>query len=73
MHAHAIDEWRHEHVFLGADHERNARRTWAVVGLTITTAEIAGGLLWGSTAFIADSERDADRNHHLRWTTTRPR
>src|SRR5208337_3392350 len=56
MHAHSIDEWRHEHVFLGADHERNERRSWAVVGLCLTmmTAEIVGGLLWGSMALIAD-------------------
>ncbi len=56
MHAHSIDEWRHEHVFLGAHHERNERRSWAVVGLCLTmmTAEIVGGLLWGSMALIAD-------------------
>ncbi len=56
MHAHSIDEWRHEHVFLGADHDRNERRSWAVVGLCLTmmTAEIVGGLLWGSMALIAD-------------------
>jgi len=56
MHAYSIDEWRHEHVFLGADHERNERRSWAVVGLCLTmmTAEIVGGLLWGSMALIAD-------------------
>jgi cation diffusion facilitator family transporter len=56
MHAHSIDEWRHEHVFLGADHERNERRSWAVVVLCVTmmTAEIVGGLLWGSMALIAD-------------------
>jgi len=48
MHAHSIDEWRHEHVFLGAHHDRNERRSWAVVGLCVTmmTAEIVGGLLW---------------------------
>jgi len=56
MHAHSIDEWRHEHVFLGVDHDRNERRSWAVVGLCLTmmTAEIVGGLLWGSMALIAD-------------------
>jgi cation diffusion facilitator family transporter len=56
MHADSIDEWRHEHVFLGADHERNERRSWAVVGLcaAMMTAEIVGGLLWGSMALIAD-------------------
>jgi cation diffusion facilitator family transporter len=56
MHAHSIDEWRHEHVFLGADHERNERRSWAVVALcaAMMTAEIVGGFLWGSMALIAD-------------------
>jgi len=56
MHAHSIDEWRHDHVFLGADHERNERRSWAVVVLCVTmmAAEIVGGLLWGSMALIAD-------------------
>src|ERR1700758_1592778 len=56
MHAHSIDEWRHEHVFLGAHHERNERRSWTVVALcaTMMTAEIVGGLLWGSMALVAD-------------------
>jgi cation diffusion facilitator family transporter len=56
MHAHSIDEWRHEHVFLGVHHERNERRSWAVVALcaTMMTAEIVGGLLWGSMALVAD-------------------
>jgi Co/Zn/Cd efflux system component len=56
MHAQSIDDWQHEHVFLGAEHDRNERRSWAVVMLCLTmmTAEIAGGLLWGSMALIAD-------------------
>src|SRR5262244_588851 len=56
MHAHSIDQWRHEHVFLGAHHDRNERRSWAVVILCVTmmTAEIIGGMLWGSMALIAD-------------------
>jgi cation diffusion facilitator family transporter len=56
MHAHSIDEWRHEHVFLGVHHDRNERRSWAVVVLCVTmmTAEIIGGLLWGSMALVAD-------------------
>src|SRR3982074_517341 len=33
MHAESLDSWRHEHVFLGADHARNERRSWAVVAL----------------------------------------
>src|SRR5579864_8979276 len=56
MHAESIELWRHEHVFLGADHARNERRSWAVVALcgTMMAAEIAGGWLWGSMALIAD-------------------
>src|SRR6516225_4626774 len=56
MHAHSLDPWRHEHVFLGQDHARNERRSWAVVALcgAMMVAEIVGGLLWGSMALIAD-------------------
>jgi cation diffusion facilitator family transporter len=56
MHAHSLDSWRHEHVFLGQDHDRNERRSWAVVALcgAMMVAEIVGGLLWGSMALIAD-------------------
>ena len=34
MHSHSIDQWTHDHVFLGAKHDRNERRTWFVVALT---------------------------------------
>jgi cation diffusion facilitator family transporter len=56
MHAESIESWRHEHVFLGAHHQRNERRSWAVVGLcgTMMVAEIVGGWLWGSMALVAD-------------------
>ncbi len=56
MHAESLDSWRHEHVFLGPHHQRNERRSWAVVALcgTMMAAEIAGGWLWGSMALIAD-------------------
>ena len=56
MHTHSIDDWRHEHVFLGIDHARNERRSWAVVALcgAMMAAEIAGGWLTGSMALIAD-------------------
>ena len=56
MHSHTMHEWRHEHVFLGAAHERNERRTWAVVALTagMMAVEIAGGLVFGSMALLAD-------------------
>jgi cation diffusion facilitator family transporter len=56
MHADSLDNWRHEHVFLGEHHARNERRSWAVVALcgTVMAAEIVGGILWGSMALVAD-------------------
>src|SRR6478609_7918725 len=47
---------RHEHVFLGRDHDRHERRTWFVVGLTAVTmvAEILAGTVYGSMALVAD-------------------
>jgi cation diffusion facilitator family transporter len=46
----------HDHVFLGADHDRAERRTWAVIILcsVMMIAEIVGGALFGSLALIAD-------------------
>jgi cation diffusion facilitator family transporter len=46
----------HDHVFLGTDHERAERRTWAVIVLctVMMIAEIVGGALFGSLALIAD-------------------
>jgi cation diffusion facilitator family transporter len=46
----------HRHVFLGAGHARNERRTWAVIALctVMMVAEIAGGLVFGSIALVAD-------------------
>lgn len=56
MHSHSIEPWRHEHVFLGADHARNERRTWIVIGLTaaMMVGEIIAGFLFGSMALLAD-------------------
>jgi cation diffusion facilitator family transporter len=56
MHSHAIDHLIHEHVFLGAHHERNERRVWLVVALTLVmmVAEVAGGTMFGSLALVAD-------------------
>jgi cation diffusion facilitator family transporter len=56
MHSHSIESFRHQHLFLGADHARNERRTWAVIALcgTMMTAEIVGGALFGSMALVAD-------------------
>jgi cation diffusion facilitator family transporter len=46
----------HSHLFLGESHERNERRTWAVIWLcaAMMIAEIVGGLLFGSIALVAD-------------------
>jgi cation diffusion facilitator family transporter len=56
MHSHSLDRWTHEHVFLGARHARNERRTWFVVALTaaMMVAEIVGGSIFGSMALLAD-------------------
>ncbi|KQU09499.1 CDF family Co(II)/Ni(II) efflux transporter DmeF [Rhizobium sp. Leaf453] len=46
----------HEHVFLGAGHQRNERRVWLVIALTASmmVAEIVAGNLYGSMALVAD-------------------
>jgi cation diffusion facilitator family transporter len=46
----------HDHVFLGSDHDKAERRTWAVIVLCtiMMIAEIIGGALFGSLALIAD-------------------
>jgi cation diffusion facilitator family transporter len=56
MHSHSMESWTHDHVFLGQSHDRNERRTWAVVILTaaMMVAEIIGGTLFGSMALVAD-------------------
>ncbi len=56
MHSHTLEEWSHDHVFLGPRHDRNERRTWWVVGITATmmVAEIAAGTMFGSMALLAD-------------------
>ncbi|HEV7320691.1 MAG TPA: CDF family Co(II)/Ni(II) efflux transporter DmeF [Ensifer sp.] len=58
---HAHDEGRvlaarHDHVFLGAGHERNERRTWIVIAVTATmmVIEIVAGQIFGSMALVAD-------------------
>lgn len=52
----SLVRWPSNHDFLGARHDENERRTWAVVALTavMMVAEIAGGLLLGSMALVAD-------------------
>jgi cation diffusion facilitator family transporter len=56
MHSHSLDPWTHDHVFLGAQHAHNERRTWFVVILTVAmmVAEIAAGSIFGSMALLAD-------------------
>jgi cation diffusion facilitator family transporter len=46
----------HSHIFLGEEHERSERKTWAVIWLcgAMMIAEIVGGLLFGSIALVAD-------------------
>jgi cation diffusion facilitator family transporter len=45
-----------DHVFLGASHGSNERKTWAVIVLCslMMVAEIGGGTLFGSLALVAD-------------------
>jgi len=56
MHEHSLDQWTHEHVFLGPKHDHNERRTWFVVALTaiMMVGEIAAGSIFGSMALLAD-------------------
>jgi cation diffusion facilitator family transporter len=51
-----MEGWTHDHVFLGADHARNERRTRIVIALccTMMVAEIVGGILFRSMALVAD-------------------
>jgi cation diffusion facilitator family transporter len=46
----------HSHAFLAEGHEKNERKTWAVIWLcgAMMIAEIVGGLLFGSIALVAD-------------------
>ena len=56
MHSHSLDQWTHDHSFLGPRHARNERRTWFVVALTavMMVGEIVAGTLFGSMALLAD-------------------
>lgn len=56
MDAHTIESLRHEHVFLGADHDKNERKTWIVIWIcgAMMVLEIGGGALFHSMALIAD-------------------
>jgi cation diffusion facilitator family transporter len=46
----------HTHVFLGTGHEKNERKTWAVIVLcgAMMVVEIVGGSMYGSLALVAD-------------------
>lgn len=56
MHSHSIDDFRHEHIFLGEAHERNERKVWIVIAIcaAMMVAEIIGGIWFGSVALVAD-------------------
>ena len=56
MNQQAVSTLEHEHVFLGANQERNERKVWLVIALTATmmVVEIAAGHWFGSMALIAD-------------------
>src|SRR5882757_1063161 len=56
MHSHSIEQWTHEHAFLGDKHDENERRTWLVVVLTLVmmVGEITAGWAFGSMALLAD-------------------
>src|SRR3546814_1846914 len=51
-----LDAFAHDHMFLGAAHDANARRTRWVVLLTavMMVGEIAAGYVTGSMALLAD-------------------
>lgn len=52
----AIDAFRADRVYLGADHARNERRTWMVAGICLVTlaAQIGGGVAFNSMALVAN-------------------
>jgi cation diffusion facilitator family transporter len=51
-----LDALTHEHVFLGADHDENTRRTLLVVAITavMMVVEIIAGTVFNSMALLAD-------------------
>ncbi len=51
----AMDAFRKDGVYLGADHARNERRTWIVTAICAATlvAQIAGGMVFHSMALTA--------------------
>jgi len=53
---HELDDFAHDHLFLGSAHDENARRTLWVVALTfiMMVGEIIAGTVFGSMALLAD-------------------
>ncbi|HZZ67997.1 MAG TPA: cation diffusion facilitator family transporter [Phenylobacterium sp.] len=51
----ALDGFQTDRAFLGADHRRNERRTWIVMGVCVVTliAQVLGGLVFHSMALTA--------------------
>lgn len=51
-----LDALSHDHVFLGANHTANERRTWAVILLcaAMMIVEVVGGVVFHSMALLAD-------------------
>lgn len=56
MHTGSIHQWQHSHTYLGTAHDKNAARTWIVVGLAAIAmiGEIIAGYAFGSMALLAD-------------------
>ncbi len=55
-HEHSIGPFQHDHHYLGEYHDRNARKTRAVIALcaVMMAVEIGGGYLFHSMALVAD-------------------
>ena len=47
MHSHSLENWTHDHNFLGAQHARNERRTWIVAGVCVLTLAAQIALILG--------------------------
>ena len=56
MHTHRLDRWSHDHVFNQNQRRAGEKRTLIVVVITavMMVVEIAGGLIYGSMALLAD-------------------
>lgn len=56
MHRDNLHLYTHDHSFLGEDHDKNSRRLWLVIALTVVmmVSEIVAGTVYGSMALLAD-------------------